>query len=131
MSNFDNGVWKTTTSYPYASKISLVFIVNREDDFYIFGGYDGSSSNSDKIVKFSTATENWTQVGSLSQARQGHGVIRTGGSFLVVGGSYGTFSTEKCHFDQADKMTCVTMEPALKDYVQYPELLLVPADYCV
>ena len=109
----------------------MVFIVNREDDFYIFGGYDGSSSNSDKIVKFSTATENWTQVGSLSQARQGHGVIRTGGSFLVVGGSYGTFSTEKCHFDQADKMTCVTMEPALKDYVQYPELLLVPADYCV
>ena len=129
MFNFDDGVWKTTTSYPYASEISFVFIVNREDDFYIFGGYVGSYS--DKIVKFSTATENWTQVGSLSQARQGHGVIRTGGSFLVVGGSYGTFSTEKCHFDQADKMTCVTMEPALKDYVQYPELLLVPADYCV
>ena len=109
----------------------MVFIVNREDDFYIFGGYDGSSSNSDKIVKFSTATENWTQVGSLKQARYGHGVIQTGESFLVLGGWDGSFFTEKCHFHHADKMTCVTMEPALKDYVQYPELLLVPADYCV
>ena len=100
---------------------------------HINPGWNGSEL--DKIVKFTTASETWAQIGSLNKARGSHGVIQTDESFLIVGGTawglgHGAYPTEKCDFDQADKMTCVTMEPTLTGYVQYPELLLVEADYC-
>ena len=77
--NVDDLTWKVTTSYPFANQIRLVFILNKEKDFYIFGGYTGSS-DTDKIAKFTTETENWFLIGNLNKARRGHGLIRMNNS---------------------------------------------------
>ena len=80
-------------------------------------------------VKFTTESETWAQIGSLNKARQGHGVIQTGSSFLVVGGLFGPAPTEKCEMSDS-QVKCKTMEPTLTGYIQYPELMSVPADFC-
>ena len=129
--SFDNESWQTTTSYPYGNQINMVVVLNIGEDFLVFGGNDGTSSYSNKIVKFTTANESWSQVGELKNARQGHGVIQIGESFLIVGGWSGALPTEKCHFEEAEKVTCVTMEPTLSYHYQYPELVLVEDDYCI
>ena len=74
-----------------------------------------------------------TKAGNLLSARIGHGAIFDGSTILVVGGKAakgdGPFPTEKCNI--VDKvMTCVQQSPELQEFAYYPELFLVPINYC-
>ena len=57
-----------------------------------------------------------------------HNAIFDGQYVLVVGGG-GRKKTEKCSISN-DQMTCVSQLPELIDYAYYPEVFLVPEDYC-
>ena len=72
--------------------------------------------------------DQWDVKGSLQSARYGHGVIATNGSLLVVGG-FGRQSTEKCSPEDGE-MICVQQTPELISYSYYPEMFLVPLNYC-
>ena len=64
----------------------------------------------------------------MNTARHGHGVILMDNAFLVIGGGYGSYKTEKCAL--VDKvMTCTQQEPELEDYGFYAELAYVPFDF--
>lgn len=60
--------------------------------------------------------------------RQGHNVIFNGVHFLIVGGE-GSKKTEKCQL-VSGQMTCAEQSPELANYHYYPELTLVPVDFC-
>ena len=69
----------------------------------------------------------------MLSARNGHNAIFDRSSILVVGGRAekgdNPFPTEKC--DIVDKaMTCVQQVPELEEFAYYPELFLVPINYC-
>ena len=64
----------------------------------------------------------------MLQGRWEHNVIFDGNYFLVIGGS-DKLMTEKCSY-YGSKMTCQLQEPTLNEYELYPELFLVPADFC-
>ena len=76
---------------------------------------------------------NWTKVGDLASARQGHSAIFTEGSFLIVGGfvdfSNTSFDTEKCTYDDG-QISCAKQSPTLDLYGFWPELIEVPSNYC-
>ena len=63
--------------------------------------------------------------------RDEHGAIFDGTYFLVAGGwSYSNrFKTEKCSLS-GSTMTCQEQQPELLRYERYPELFLVPDDFC-
>ena len=77
------------------------------------------------------ATTEWSIVGRLKYIRGEHGVIFDGSRFLVVGGSnsLGDLMTEICT-PSDEGITCVDDYPILRHYTNYPELLLVPDDFC-
>ena len=64
----------------------------------------------------------------MNSAREGHNVIFDGAQFLVIGGD-GRYQTEKCTLAN-DQMTCAEQNPELNNYVDYPELYLVPSAFC-
>ena len=70
----------------------------------------------------------WTKAGELVTARHGHNAIYDGSTVLIVGGN-GTKKTEKCTITN-NQMTCTEQTPELTNYFVYPELFLVPANYC-
>ena len=89
---------------------------------------------SDIVASFDTKSRQWKKLGHLNQARYGNGVIVRQGQFVVVGGignsnSEKLRSTERCYFEN-ESIQCTTTEPVLDVYYQYPELMLVPEDYC-
>ena len=65
--------------------------------------------------------------------RAGHNVIYDGQFMLVIGGGSKALDnavmTEKCSVS-GGQVTCVTQTPELTGYQYYPEVFLVPADYC-
>ena len=138
--NLTSRTWQVTESYPYASKISLAMTVNLRNNFILFGGErEKPIYASADIALFTTESETWTKIGQLQTRRQGHGVIDLGDHFLVVGGiNYDEESssveddlpTEKCKLDENDNMKCSSIDPVLNFYVQYPELFVVPENYC-
>ena len=73
-------------------------------------------------------TSTWSKVGDLNSARSSHNVIFDGAHFLVIGGS-GTQKTEKCAMANG-QMTCAEQTPELEMYANYPELYLVPLNFC-
>ena len=73
-------------------------------------------------------THVWSKAGYLNTSRKGHNVIFDGRHFLVIGG-YETKKEERCTIVR-DEMTCVEQAPELTDYAYYPELFLVPDDFC-
>ena len=102
-----------------------------EDTFYIFGGDSGPSSNtpSNTIAKFSTLTKEWTKLGELNQARFAHGVFIQQGDFIVVGGFKGDLRTERCTLNE-DAIRCTLIDPELKNYGYYPEMMSVEPNFC-
>ena len=102
-------------------------IIYTDDAFYVFGGYsyDGSIKS---IGKLDTTTMIWSKVGDLNSGRVAHNVIFDGAHFLVIGGER-THKTEKCTLAN-NQMTCAEQNPELTDYVRYPELYMVPSDFC-
>ena len=73
-------------------------------------------------------TKTWSKMGDLNSGRHAHNVNFDGAHFLVVGG-YGTRKTERCTMANG-QMTCIEQNPELTNYSYYPELYLVPIDFC-
>ena len=107
--------------------INRYSIVTLESSFYIFGGWKGISS--DVIASFSTVTKQWRKLGYLNKARYGQGVIIQQGDFIIVGGWSESLGTERCSVN-GDSMQCATVEPKLEGYYYYPEMMLVPGNFC-
>ena len=57
-----------------------------------------------------------------------HNAINDGQYVLVIGGG-GTYKTEKCSIKN-EQVTCASQSPELKSYKNYPEVFLVPKDFC-
>ena len=72
--------------------------------------------------------DQWNVKGLLQSARYGHGVIATNKSILIVGG-FGRQLTEKCS-PEDDQIMCTQQSPELVSYAYYPEMFLVPLNYC-
>ena len=64
----------------------------------------------------------------MKTTRYAHNVIFDGEHFLVVGGR-DIKKTERCTLNNG-LMTCTEQNPELKDCARYPELFLVPVDFC-
>lgn len=131
MFSFDVG-WKQIQSYPseYNQHIycaSIVYIKPKKS-FYVVGGFDGDQQI-DIIAAYSTQ---WSRVGTLKSARDGHGTIWTGDALIVVGGVGKPQSgiTETCLMNSDGNFECETRQPQLFDDFLYPELFLVNIDYC-
>ena len=87
---------------------------------------DGSGSRT--IGRLDAMRTAWSKVGELISGRFGHNAIFDGSSLIVVGG-YGSFKTEKCIISNG-QVTCMAQDPELYRYVYYPELFLIPVDFC-
>ena len=84
--------------------------------------------DSDVIARLNATTKAWSRVGKLNTARRQHNVIFDGMSLLVIGGE-GEFKTEKCSLT-SEEVNCIEQNPSLRYYSTYPELYLVPFDFC-
>ena len=74
----------------------------------------------------------WTEAGKMNQARYGHNVIYNGVFIMVIGGrpeDDRQVPTERCSIINGS-ISCFSQTPELKDYYAYPELFLVPDDFC-
>ena len=90
--------------------------------FYIF-------EDNGVIAAFNTVTKEWKKSGELNEAHYGHGVIESEGELIVIGGG-GSRNLEKCTLDN-ESIQCKIVEPELDStWSYYPELMLVPYDYC-
>ena len=106
--------------------ISHAPIVHIDGGFFLFGGWSGS--NEATIGRLDITTRQWTYAGNLVTARRGHNAIYDGQYVIVIGGG-GTYESEKCSLSN-NQMTCTSQMPELYNYYAYPELHLVPVDYC-
>merc|ERR1712106_85099 len=125
----DGSTWSTIGDYPdslASSSISYAPIIYSDGGFFVFGGW--SDYNIKGIGKLDATTFMWSKVGDLNTRRRSHNVIFDGAHFLVIGGD-GTYKTESCKMDN-DQMACVEQNPKLTKYAYYPELYLVPLDFC-
>ena len=105
--------------------------------FTIFGG--GCLGDSDdtalkSIVTFDLETQQWSKIGEMKQARQGHNMIsHPNGALYVIGGmdpeSVDDLYTEKCTYNGS--FECESQQPVLTSYTYYPELKLVNENYCL
>ena len=74
----------------------------------------------------------WTKVGDLNKGRWGHNVIFDGSYALVVGGYGGRdvyLPTVKCDISSSS-INCIEQAPLLYGYYNYPELFIVPPNFC-
>ena len=80
------------------------------------------------IGRLDIKTRNWPNAGDLVTGRHTHNAIYDGQYVLVVGGD-GTFQTEKCSISN-EQVSCSDQSPELINYDYYPEVFLVPEDFC-
>ena len=131
----DNLTWTSVQDYPYHRDISHASTIYTDDYFYIFGGQSYYSGVPLDIARFHEQKKHWAKVGSLCTARHGHSVIQLESpfleswAFLVVGGK-GRKRTEMCEWSSDGMLLCSEQNPILNDYDLYPELFVVPHDYC-
>ena len=109
----------------YAGYIYNQAVVYAYSSYFYFGGYGAQST----IARLDGSSYKWNQVGQLNEGRYAHNAIHLNGHFLVVGGSWGTFKTEKCEYIN-DQMFCHSQSPTLTNYRFTPELMTVPDNYC-
>ena len=114
-------------------------IIYLNDGFFVFGGQSTGDSNSAngviKTIGYLHATKlKWSNVGEMKNARAGHNVIWDGFNLVVVGGNVHEFEymTERCNFvwGERELISCYKTEGKLKNYSSYPELVLVPKNFC-
>ena len=112
----------------YIGRAAIIFVDN---EFYVFGGLTDIDGYT--IAKLDVNLV-WTRVGYLKWGRNGHNVIFDGEFALVVGGSAGEAPflespTEKCSIS-TDGVNCTEQSPSLRYYSDYPELFMIPPNYC-
>ena len=72
----------------------------------------------------------WTQAGTLKQARRAHNAIFDGESMIIVGGYKLTnLKTEVCSFQSDKSVSCISQEPSLTNYNHFPALFLVDESF--
>ena len=94
----------------------------------MFGGQSHYSGLPQDIARLKESSLRWNKVGEIMSSRHGHSVIQLGQSFLVVGGK-GRKRTEVCDWSH-EILYCNEQNPILADYDLYPELFVVPDNYC-
>ena len=126
-----NSVFKKFNLIKVDSYISHAPIVFIREAFYVFGGRTHKSSFDNQIGKLD-ANSVWSKVGDLQTGRNGHNAIFDGTYALIIGGwagSYVKVPTEKCSLT-SDGISCTSQNPSLYYYFRYPELFMIPYDYC-
>jgi len=119
--------WTTKTPFPFCSmRIHSYGIVNRESSVFIFGG-ECDRDVSSRIAKYTL--DKWEHVGNLQKERWVHRAISNGNRIFVVGGR-DSQSTEIWSLDDNGNVNREIAAPQLNNYEYYPELFLVPSDYC-
>ena len=95
----------------------------------MIGGYvDGV--NSKTIGRFDATRRVWSNSGELITERRGHNAIYDGSSLIVIGGwEHFTHKTERCEISNG-QVICTSQNPELDYYAYYPELFLVPVNFC-
>ena len=103
-----------------------------EGSFIYFGGWHFARPESASLIaKFDSTTRQWSRIGKLRQSRDGHGAIFDGANFIIVGGFLDEFYTESCTLNADNsEITCSRRKPILDDYSDYPELFIVPENFC-
>ena len=80
----------------------------------------------------------WSQVGDLLSPRQRHNAIYDGSKLIIIGGdntesslnpSHESLPTENCNIIDG-QVLCSEQNPILAQYDLYPELFLVPDNFC-
>ena len=114
-------------------------IIYHEKSFFLFGGksFDEASAPfgyyAEKRIGRMDLDGQWTEAGRMNQGRYGHNVIYNGVFLMVFGGSsedYNTeLQTERCSVRNGS-ISCFSQTPDLKNYSFYPELFLVPDNFC-
>ena len=114
-------------------------LIYHEKSFFHFGGYSFDEASGGWYVERRIGRMDldgqWTDAGKMNQARYGHNVIYNGFFIMVIGGrsedNYfrGEVQTERCSIINGS-FSCFSQTPELKDYFGYPELFLVPDDFC-
>ena len=121
-SNFDSMLIPVKAS----SYIAYAPVIYVDGAFYVIGG-DGATDKN-VIGRLDATTKTWSKSGELIDGRDGHNAIFDGSSILVVGGDYDR-KTEKCSFSEG-QIICTEQDPELVYYYLYPELFLIPANFC-
>lgn len=106
-------------------------IIHISGAFYLFGGHSEALRET-TIGRFDLAFKRWSKSGNLETARSGHNVIYDNQYVIVVGGNPGLDApvhSEKCAIS-IGRVACNSQAPELANYSYYPELFLVPADFC-
>ena len=95
----------------------------------MFGGWTDKNFYDKQIGKLD-AYSVWSKVGDLIEGRQAHNVIFDGMYALVVGGPDNQYlHTEKCSLT-SDGISCASQRTFLYNYAYYPELFMIPTDFC-
>ena len=80
------------------------------------------------IGRFDATRRIWSKSGELISGRRGHNAIYDGSSLIVVGGDFDQ-KTERCEISNG-QTTCTAQNPKLDAYKFFPELFLVPVNFC-
>ena len=109
-------------------------LIYHEKSFFLFGGYSSYEASNpygyyeERRIGRMDLDGQWTEAGKMNQARHGHNVIYNGVFIMVIGGR-SERETERCSIINGS-ISCFSQTPELKDYYAYPELFLVPDDFC-
>ena len=118
--------WRFFIPFKASSYICHTPILFFDGAFYVIGG--NGATNQNVIGKLDATTMVWSKSGELVTGRYAHNSIFDGTNILVVGGD-GTFKTEKCSLLNG-QITCSEQNPELFEYRYYPELFMIPANFC-
>ena len=110
----------------YIVNTPIIFI---DGGFYVIGGRTEFSDYDTTIGRLDATTMIWSKSGNLVNGRHAHNAIYDGSSLIVVGGRDGSLKTEKCTISN-DQVSCTAQNPSLENYKYYPELFLVPFNFC-
>ena len=115
-----------------ATFVHRAAVIHHQNAYFYFGGYTNYTEYDRTIARLDGKTFRWSKLGQLNQGRNGHNVILLQSYFLVVGGynyDIGSVMSEKCHYSSG-KIKCTAQQPGLYYYIDFPELLAVPDNYC-
>ena len=133
----ENGIWSEIEEPPVGgSSMSSYAVIFHAGHHYYFGGFDQEGGDSlSSVIALKENTWTWSNIGEMNSARFGHGVIRVGGMFMLVGGrsmSYNDdktgYNNEVCLFEN-NEFSCTNLSSSLNDYSFYPILHLVDENY--
>ena len=126
----DDLTWSKLDDSPVGQRYSDFCISAVGAEFYLFGGYAYNLGYQDSTVISRFSSGKWQLVGELTTKRKGHNVIVKDSQFWIVGGQ-GSFKTEVCSIT-GDRVSCDEHgDQKLQSYSFYPEMFIVPYNFCL